>query len=297
MTLALLLACSEYDVENFSVHDAFQSPVEVQRADILFVVDDSASMSEEQGRLADNFEAFVTVLGDSRADWQLAVTTTSSVGTGVLQGEILLPERRDLESAFQAQVQVGTNGSREEQGLASALAVIQTHPELLREEADLHVVFVSDEDDHSPAPVKTYLESYQSAAGTGSVALHALVGDLPEGCASGLLAADAGKRYLNAAELSEGLTESICAEDYSAVLERVGLEVAGWQSVFALSTLAAPGTLTVHVDGVEIPEREVDGWIYSVGDNAVKFSGRAVPRPGMWVEVDYTRYLGAHQEG
>lgn len=206
MTLALLLACSEYDVENFSVHDAFQSPVEVQRADILFVVDDSASMSEEQGRLADNFEAFVAVLGDSRADWQLAVTTTSSVGTGILQGDILVPERRDLESAFQAQVQVGTSGSREEQGFASALAVIQTHPELLREEADLHVVFVSDEDDHSPAPVKTYLESYQAAAGTGAVALHALVGDLPEGCASGLLAADAGKRYLNAAELSEGLT-------------------------------------------------------------------------------------------
>jgi hypothetical protein len=254
-------------------------------------------MSEEQGRLADNFEAFVQVLGDSKADWQLAVTTTSSVGTGILQGEILVPERRDLETAFQDQVQVGTGGSREEQGLASALAVIQTHPELLRQEADLHVVFVSDEDDHSPAPVKTYLESYTAAAGTGRVSLHALVGDLPEGCASGLLAADAGKRYLNAAELSDGLTESICAEDYSAVLERVGLEVAGWQAVFALSTLAAPGTLTVHVDGVEIPEREVDGWTYSVGDNAVKFSGRAVPRPGMWVEVDYTRYLGGHQDG
>jgi hypothetical protein len=38
-----------------------------------------------------------------------------------------------------------------------------------------------------------------------------------------------------------------------------------------------------------MPRREVDGWTYSIGENAVVFTGRAIPRPGMGVRVTYQR--------
>ncbi|HET9597128.1 MAG TPA: vWA domain-containing protein [Anaeromyxobacteraceae bacterium] len=57
-------------------------PVPV-KTDILFVVDDSGSMSEEQANLAANLDAFVATLAASPAkdQFQIGVTTTSVAGT------------------------------------------------------------------------------------------------------------------------------------------------------------------------------------------------------------------------
>mgnify|MGYP003379102540 CR=1 FL=1 len=56
--------------------------------------------------------------------------------------------------------------------------------------------------------------------------------------------------------------------------------------------LVDPETLIVWVDEAKIPNREVDGWTYSPGDNAVVFHGRAVPRAGMTVYVEYRVLTG-----
>jgi hypothetical protein len=49
------------------------------KTDILFVVDDSGSMSDNQKNLADNFDAFIQVLASSpvKNDFQIGITTTS----------------------------------------------------------------------------------------------------------------------------------------------------------------------------------------------------------------------------
>lgn len=290
--LLILTACNEYGVQDFAKQDAWEVPDNKASADILFVVDNSASMSEEQQNLADNFMAFIGVLAESRADWRMGVTTTDASDNGTLRSGILEPLTDDLEARFRDAVLVGSEGSRDEQGFAASGQALEANPDFIREDAELDIVYVSDEDDHSPAPVDQYVELLTRYAGNEKLFLHALVGDLPEGCASGTSAADAGSRYLEAAVLTQGLTESICVEDYSNILTQVGLKVAGWQTTFALSSLASPGSLAVTVDGIAIPEREVDGWQYDIGQNAVVFSGRAVPRPGMWVVVDYERWLG-----
>lgn len=284
------LACSDYEVENLLREDLFKQ-AEEPPGDVLFVVDDSASMIEEQANLTANFAAFVELLGDTTADYRIGVTTTDATAGGALRGEVLTPDTEDVVAAFAAQVSVGTAGSRDEQGLAMGLRALRPdiNPGFLREDGIAHVVFVSDEDDHSPAELTSYVESYTLAAiGEGPVA-HALVGDEPEGCLSGTSAADAGTRYLALASTFGGLTESICAEDYGVVLEGIGLAVSGWNPLFPLSELPAEDTILVWVDEVEMPRREVDGWSWSVGDNAIVFTGRAIPRPGMTVRVTYQR--------
>lgn len=69
------LACSEYEVTNLTTEDSF-TQTEEPPADVLFVVDDSASMAEEQQNLSANFGAFLELLGDTTADFRLGVTTT-----------------------------------------------------------------------------------------------------------------------------------------------------------------------------------------------------------------------------
>lgn len=292
--LALLCGCSEQGLVKLERSDLFTQGGEEVSADILFVIDDSASMSEEQARLGDNFSAFVDVLAGTYADWQIGVITTDPEEQGVLRSPILTPDTPDLDAAFTAAVAVGTEGSRDEQGLlTSALAVNPSvNAGLVRGASALNVLFVSDEDDHSPQDVELYLGVLASSAGIGGFRAHALVGDLPEGCVSGTSAADAGSRYLEAATATNGWSDSICADDYSTLLARVGLDVAGWDTTFYLDRVPDPTTLKVTVDAVEIPERAEDGWQYSPGDNAVIFYGNAVPRPGMVIEISYQPWVG-----
>ena len=47
-----------------------------EKMDVLFVIDNSGSMGQEQTNLIANFPAFITVLNNSGMDYRVAVTTT-----------------------------------------------------------------------------------------------------------------------------------------------------------------------------------------------------------------------------
>ncbi len=297
IALSPLIGCTEYDYGELTVHDVFLVPAVESSSDILVVVDDSASMLEEQERLAENFVAFTEIVAGAYADFQLGVVTTDVEvdDAGVLRGGILTPDTDELEAAFLEAVLVGTKGSRYEQGYAAAELALVTglNPGFVRSEARLHVIFMSDEDDQSPGKVPAYLDDLWEVSDKGGLTVHAIVGDEPAGCASGIGAASAGSRYLTAAVQTGGYTDSICADDYTEILQRVGLDVAGLQDTYVLNQVPEPGTIQVWVDAVEIPEREEDGWEYWPGENAIVFTGRAVPRGGMEVVAEYELLLGA----
>ena len=292
MFLALALACTDYEYAELGFSDWYTQPSVGDHADVLFVVDDSASMAEEQDRLALNFAAFATALADSYADFQIAVTTTDPGRLGELSGPVLDVDTPGLEAAFADAVQVGTDGSRDEEGFTAAVAALEMNTGLVRSDSRVHVIFLSDEDDHSAGSVQDFVDEL-AWWGEADFRVHGIVGDLPTGCASGQSAASAGTRYVTAIEATEGFRDSICVDDYSPVLERIALQVIGWNDTFVLGRLPDPDTLVVWVDGVQMPERDVDGWTYAPGDNAVRFHGRSVPRPGMEIVVEYLPLLGS----
>ncbi len=284
----LSAGCTDYAYSELTVVDLFQQGGVGQVSDILYVVDDSASMAEERSRLLDNFSAFTDVLEDTRVDFQLGVVTTDASQGGTLS--VLLDDDTDnLAAEFLAAVDVGDDGGRIEQGLSQALSAVNpsVNPGFLRTGAELHVVIVSDEDDQSSEEPGFYTHEIQALTGADRTTVHGIVGDLPAGCVAGSTAASPGPRYLEAIETTGGLSTSICAADYREMLRRVGLEVANWDDTFLLSQLPVPDTLEVHVDDVLIPQREEDGWTWSSGDNAILFHGRSIPRPGMDIRVDY----------
>ena len=176
--------CTDYGYAELSVTDLFQQGGVGQHADILLVIDDSASMREEQDRLIASFSAFTDVLETTAADFQLGVVTTDPQAGATLRA-VIDPQTPDLGAPFGQAIAVGSEGGRVEQGLAQALTAANpaTNPGFLRRGAALHIIVVSDEDDQSDQDDEFYVHELQSLAGVDRVTVHALVGDLPAGCA------------------------------------------------------------------------------------------------------------------
>jgi hypothetical protein len=155
-----------------------------EKIDILFVVDNSGSMGEEQTNLATNFPQFLTLIEASGLDWRVAITTTGMDYTynqetfpglppipisqdGGDNGAMLQPSgcnmtrrwiaKNDANAAqsFACAANVGTGGPSDEMPLAAMRAAFDervtdgTNAGFRREDALLAVVFLTDENDCS----------------------------------------------------------------------------------------------------------------------------------------------------
>jgi hypothetical protein len=293
----LCFGCVDYGVTRERKRQTWTQPPREGGVDILWVVDDSLSMTEEQGVLAEHADAFISMLANVPVDFQLGVISTDvDVGEpGALLGPVLSTQTSGLVDAFADQVLARSEGSRDERGFQAALLAADpggVAAELHRAEADLELVFFTDEDDHSGMSAQDFVSSLEGMRPRGQVVVNAIAGDLPEGCASREAAADPAEAYAEAQVATDGLRESICAADYDALLERIALAVLGLEVAFALTSVPEPDSIEVRVDGALIHERSRHGWRYEAGDNTVVFDGYAVPPPGAFIELRYYPWQG-----
>ena len=145
--------------------------------DILFVIDNSASMQDKHDNLVRNANEFVSELTKNSTNYHLGIVTTDIIAP-TDQGRLRMsgagplfwtsPDagdpnadaiRQAIVQGFSATIEsLGINGSFKEAGLGAALAALApTDPNVatanagfLRPTADLAVVIVTDEDDCSP---------------------------------------------------------------------------------------------------------------------------------------------------
>ena len=180
---------SEIDPTNYKVEPK-DIPVEVNRdIDILFVIDNSGSMGEEQGSLASNFPNFINVLqgiegglpnvhigvvsSNAGAGGQAISACTGDGDNGRLQNTprvagctppagayiedtnngAITNYTGTLSDTFSCIAQLGTNGCGFEQHMESMRRALDgRNPEnagFLRDNAHLAVIFIADEDDCS----------------------------------------------------------------------------------------------------------------------------------------------------
>jgi len=162
---------------NYYAHSQYLVQPESKPVDILWVVDSSGSMKEEQEYLSKNFDSFMDSLLKDGASFQTAVTTTDICNedgsnsavcpyknggdssthlrgrfTGDPGKKVLSSEDADVAQRFSWYSSVGTDGSGFEHGLEAAkLAVKRSlsgkNEKLVRDGAFLSVIVVSDEED------------------------------------------------------------------------------------------------------------------------------------------------------
>ena len=290
--------------------DTFQQLTD-NKVDILWVVDDSGSMQDEQNALSNNFQSFISFADSLSVDYQVGVITTevndSSV-SGVLwacngYNPIIDASDANRVAAFQCAARVTNppNGNRrpnpggsdsQEAGLQAARIALDVpnvtgaNNGFLRSDARLAVIIVSDEDDQSDGSVNLYVDFFRNLKGFRNsqlVSVSAIAGDVPNGCSTAV----AGDRYAAAASALNGRFESICASSWTNMLRGIGLGVFALRSSWTLSRPADPSTIRVTVNGQTVSQSSTNGWTYDSTFNTIDFFGSAVPNAGATVTVTY----------
>lgn len=287
------------------------------KVDVLFVVDNTASMVEEHPRLISAIPSFVNSALSRGVDLNIGVTTTgitsanSSCPGGANGGEagrlfpadgsfqrLLKSSTPDLATKLQQNVNVGQCAFIEQgfeavrRALTAPLVNNADDPRtalssdgnlgFLRSEAALAVVFISDEDDHSPDDVDTYATFLKNAKGmfqpqrVTTFAIAPVAG----GCST---AGGAGTRYSQMAQKTGGDVLSVCSGDYAPLLQQVATKAFSAQTRFPLSARPDTGTVQVSINGVE----QNSGWSYDSTTNSVSFN--PVPTAGARISITYKK--------
>jgi hypothetical protein len=295
--------------------DSYQQDLQ-PKADILLAVDDSCSMSDKQTNLANNFTSFIQYAVGTGVDWQLGVTTTSddeppicingfcppvpAVSGGRLIGDannpkILTPTTPNVSQKFSQKVQVGTNGGSEV-GLTTTLKgltppiIANENAGLLRYDANLAVVVVSDAGDQSAEPYSYFYNRFLNIKGFNRASMFTfnVIGPFQSSAPSNCTYDD----YTNSASYQQmavntnGVVNEICTPDWAQKLQDLGKTAFGFRTTFYLNAtpdLSGGKTIDVKLNGQTVST----GWTYDAATNSVKFTPTTTPGPGQQLTVEY----------
>ncbi len=230
----------------------------------------------------------------------------------------LTKDTEEPNEIFAEIVAQGISGSGIEMGL-EAVRLAVTEPLLsgdnagfIRPEANFSVLIVSDEEDSSPLTISDYLRTFADLKGEAAYRDHnmmnisGVIGDrAPEidgepSCSSANGSADWGRRYLDAVEQTEGLVDSICEENFSPIVNELGLTLSGLLAEFALSRVPDLDTLVVSIyadanDSSKLGDLTLDvDYSYVEETNSIRFEYDQVPDSQQYILAEYKVRSGSN---
>jgi hypothetical protein len=239
--------------------------------DVLWVIDNSCSMEEEQTTLVNNFDLFISYFLDSQLDWHIGVTSTdmrdSEVpgNNGILRsvGEIKFIDENtpDPIGTFREMASLGTSGSGTEAGIGAAYSTIAIHDDcehnkdFYREDATLSIITISDEEDYTTDPgINEFISWLLNLKSDSEDVTYSSIVCLDESILNGYKCAvgsyqqpSLGSRYISVTNAVGGILWDVREYDWAPVLEQLGLQAAGLKREFFLTDVPALETLEVWV--------------------------------------------------
>ena len=218
---------------------------EISNADILFVVDNSVSMEDEQSNMSARFPLFITSL--AQTNWRVGVITTDvddstySYSDGQLQevsnGKYYLDSKTpDAENLFSRVIQRTESGSAYEQGVFATYRFLErqkaSKTPFMRRDASLNVVFLTDADEtpyedtnglpavqkrNKPDELVKYLKANWPMK---KFQFHSIVvGEGDTECLGQSDNESYGIAYETLSKSTNGVRGSVCAKDYGSQLQ------------------------------------------------------------------------------
>lgn len=257
--------------------------------DILWVIDDSGSMADEQDALGKNFQSFINQFIEKNIDFKMAITTTdgTSARNGKMVGDSSKLTRASAKgnktaflNNFTKWVKVGTSGSGVEQGLKTSTSFTDRYASsFLRPEAYLIVVYISDEEDQSDKKVSEYLAKLQALkVNKGMVKAYSIVSVKSYGYQWETI----GKRYMEVSTATAGAIGDI-KKDFSSTLLDMGGKIVNLMDSFALNESPYQDQVEVFVNNTKV----ASGYVFNAAQRTVKFDANSLPVEGSKVEVRY----------
>ena len=321
----LLLACSDYNIHDQNDALGKYNPpdlgaeektdrivqVTVPSVDVLWVIDNSCSMEEEQTALSSNFGKFMSYFTDSGLDYHVGVVSTdmdSNAHSGKLRrdaGTSYIDTSFGANEAVQSfgrRAQMGTSGSGWERGLDAAWASVVTHGNgsnngFYRDDAAFAMVVISDEEDSSDVAIPEFISWANSLKPSSDmVSFSSIVWQ--QQCGNGPWGETNGTRYMQVTDAVGGIKWPICNSAWDSVLAELGMQAAGLKREFYLSSVPVVDSIQVDViggNGNTQPFSMGSDYDYDRSRNSIRFSS-FIPEPLDEVVITYEVLASASLE-
>jgi hypothetical protein len=275
------------------------------KADIIWIVDESGSTSDDRQRIVDNASVFFNKAVAAGLDFRIAVTdmdnakngifaTRQAGGTGdrwLLPNELAQFKANILDPSGPDAADGGT-----EHGLTQLRAALNRHlpkdnndPQKIREDAALVFIIVSDEqaeevedagilsegnNDVSPqqqAAIDALLLPYITELQAANAKVHLIAEPLPfsDVCSDG--GAEHGWGYYELVNATSGQMGSICQLDLSATIDALIEDIIGGASPLTLSKFPISASISVSSKGVPLKRSRVNGFDFRGASNSIAF--------------------------
>jgi len=257
--------------------DNFYQPTTANGVDILWVIDMSGSMRDNEEKLLAGIEAMMKSLPAS--GWRLNMVSNSPDKVIQDQQFPLVPGDtfQDAEDMYDdiivGHFEMGFD-SLEEYMFSNPYA-----PTWMRHDAALLVVFVSDEEDQSSMTVTEFTTWYSNARQNVYLASIVNVDPADSLCPQGN-PVFIGYNSMEATRYFGGVIVDICSDDWSPGVTDASIQVEPYES-YELSHIPADmDSIRVFIDGV--PNND---WHFVRTENVIYFD--IIPEPGVLVEMAY----------
>ena len=269
--------------------DSFNQPNSLNGVDIVWVIDRSGSMHDDEPRIIAGIEAMLNNLPPS--GWRLNIISADPNKALDYYGPQFFPivpgdTIDDVIDLFDEVKLI--NGGYEEGFSAIYEYMTDTNSYAhtwMRHDAALLVVFVSDEDDQStsdfPSPIPDFTNWYSLQRTAGSVFLASIVHLLPADSSCNGSAMHTGDRYMDATNYYLGSIVDICDSDWSAGVVDATVTIEPYEE-YPLTYTPFPSTVRVFIDTALAPATD---WHYDSATNSVVFD--VIPSGGSLVEIGY----------
>ena len=219
----------------------------VPDVDILFMVDNSCSMGDDQQRLVDNFPSFMRWFLNSGLDYHIGVVSSDVFDTAQ-SGKLVTGFGRKWISAddpnqiamFQQMAVLGVSGSGDERGTDAIYLGLEIERDgfnegFYRDEAALHVLAVSDEPDNSQiqstGEFTDWFDSLKQIPDNRSFTSIERPGSNPG--------------YGRITQRIGGVLVDITDSNWAEALDQLGLRATGMKTEYFLSRLPVDDTIVV----------------------------------------------------
>lgn len=260
--------------------------------DVLWVIDNSCSMSDNVENVKNNFSSFLGSFLSLGLDYQMAITTTDRADNGNFKGAIMNSSQGQsyVEATFNSTLQTilnqaGTSSSQDtEVGLEMTKASLTANSSFIRApDNGLSVILITDEDDNgSNITGNNFISWFQGLKPQDPTLVRM----------SAFLDANGGfggnPTYDDVIQATQGYVADINAQNWSTDLEAIALAAAGLTVIFPLSqTPTSVSSISVAVNGQTVAQGIFNGWTYDSNLNALVFHGSSIPEEGSTVHVSY----------
>ena len=89
------------------------------------------------------------------------------------------------------------------------------------------------------------------------------------------------------ANQTNGVLGDICQADFGPSMAAMSNQITLLSTQYFLNKIPIISTISVHIDGVSIPESSTVGWTYNPEANSIQFHGSATPGQGASIYVNY----------